>query len=259
MEEVFRAAGGFRPDYKIRENIPFPLPVFTIFAGPGREIRYAFKIRSMLTIKVFPFNPFYENTYVVSDDSGECVIIDPGCHIEEEEEELKEYIVANGLKPVRLLNTHCHVDHVLGNHFVSKTWNLGLEMHREDLPVLESFPKVAQMYGFPAAPQPEPASFLEEGVDVKFGKSSLQVLFTPGHAPGHVVFYHPGQKFVIGGDVLFQGSIGRTDLPGGNFETLERSIREKLYTLPEDVEVYPGHGPKTVIGWEKKNNPFVSL
>lgn len=211
----------------------------------------------MVTIKIFPFNPFQENTYVLSDETGECVIIDPGCHISEEEQELKEYIDSNHLEPVKLLNTHCHVDHVLGNPFVADTWKLGLEMHKADLPVLESFPRVCEMYGVPGGTQPEPAHFLEEGEKVKFGNTTLEVLFTPGHAPGHVVFYHPEEKFIIGGDVLFQGSIGRTDLPGGDFPTLEKSIREKLYVLPGDVKVYPGHGPATTIGWEKKNNPFV--
>jgi hydroxyacylglutathione hydrolase len=211
----------------------------------------------MVTIKNFSFNPFYENTYVLSDETGECVIIDPGCHISEEEEELKSYIETNNLKPVKLLNTHCHVDHVFGNQFVADAWKLGLEMHRDDLPVLESFPRVCEMYGFPATSQPEPAVFLEEGQQVKFGNTTLEILFTPGHSPGSVSFYNEKEKFLISGDVLFQGSIGRTDLPGGDFPTLEKSIREKLYVLPGDVKVYSGHGPHTTIGFEKKNNPFV--
>lgn len=211
----------------------------------------------MITIKHFSFNPFYENTYILSDASGECVIIDPGCHISKEEEELKSYIENNNLKPVKLLNTHCHIDHVFGNQFVADAWKLGLEMHRDDLAVLESFPRVCEMYGFPATSQPEPATFLEEGQQIKFGSTTLEIIFTPGHSPGSVSFYNEKEKFLISGDVLFQGSIGRTDLPGGSFETLEKSIREKLYVLPGDVKVYPGHGPHTTIGFEKKNNPFV--
>ncbi len=211
----------------------------------------------MITIKHFSFNPFSENTYILSDESGECVIIDPGCNISKEEEELKSYIETNNLKPVKLLNTHCHIDHVFGNQFVADTWKLGLEIHRDDLTVLESFPRVCEMYGFPATSQPEPATFLEEGQQIKFGSTTLEILFTPGHSPGSVSFYNEKEKFLISGDVLFQGSIGRTDLPGGSFETLEKSIREKLYVLPEDVKVYPGHGPHTTIGFEKKNNPFV--
>lgn len=213
----------------------------------------------MITIQIFPFNPFSENTYVLSDETGECVIIDPGCHNSAEEQELKKYIESNQLRPVKLLNTHCHVDHVFGNLFVAETWKLGLEMHKEDLPVLAAFPKVCQMYGFPGGAQPEPSFFLEDGQQVKFGNSVLDVLFTPGHAPGHVVFYQPEQEFIIGGDVLFRGSIGRTDLPGGNFETLEKSIREKIYVLPDSVTIFPGHGPETTVGWEKENNPFVNM
>lgn len=212
----------------------------------------------MLTIKIFTFNPFYENSYILSDDSGECVIIDPGCHIPEEEQELVDYIQTNGLKPVKLLNTHCHVDHVFGNLFVSETWKLGLIMHKEDVPVLDSFAKVCQMYGFEGKPQPEPAQFIEEGDQIRFGNTTLDILFTPGHSPGSVCFYSKPDGIMVSGDVLFQNSIGRTDLPGGSLPTLENSIRTKLYVLPESVKVYPGHGPSTTIGWEKKNNPFVN-
>lgn len=212
----------------------------------------------MITIKTFPFNPFYENSYVLSDETGECVIIDPGCHIEEEEAELKSYIEKNKLKPVKLLNTHCHIDHVFGNPFVSETWNLPLEIHKLDLPVLESYPRVCEMYGFPMKKlQPEPVFTLEEGKQVKFGNTTLDIFFTPGHSPGSVCFYHAGEKFLIGGDVLFQGSIGRSDLPGGDHETLVQSIRQKLFVLPGDVTVYSGHGGPTKIGIEKKTNPFV--
>ena len=212
----------------------------------------------MIKVHSFTFNPFSENSYILSDETGECVIIDPGCHNSSEEQELRAYITENGLKPVKLLNTHCHVDHVFGNLFVAETWKLGLEMHPLDVPVLESFAKVCQMYGFQGGPQPAPAHFLEEGHAVVFGNSTLHILFTPGHSPGSVCFYSSADKFVIGGDVLFQGSIGRTDLPGGDFATLEKSIRTQLYTLPEDIKVYPGHGPATTIGYEKKYNPFVT-
>src|SRR5688572_20412537 len=166
----------------------------------------------MILIHSFTFNPFYENSYILSDETGDCVIIDPGCHINEEEQELVEYVKSNGLKPVRLLNTHCHVDHVFGNQFVADKWKLGLEVHQLDVPVLNSFAKVCQMYGFQGGPQPEPSRFLAEGETITFGNSKLDILFTPGHSPGSVCFYNAEQKFVIGGDVLFQGSIGRTDL-----------------------------------------------
>lgn len=212
----------------------------------------------MISIHSFTFNPFSENSYILSDETRECVIIDPGCHNNSEEEELTEFIEENGLKPVKLLNTHCHVDHVFGNLFVAEKWKLGLEMHELDVPVLNSFAKVCKMYGFNGGPQPAPAHFFNEGDTVSFGKSSLKILFTPGHSPGSVCFYNEDQKFVIGGDVLFKASIGRTDLPGGDFPTLEKSIKTKLYVLPDDVTVYPGHGPETTIGFEKEHNSFVT-
>lgn len=211
----------------------------------------------MVTIKAFPFTPFYENSYVLSDETGECVIIDPGCHNDEEEAELKSYIEKNKLKPVKLLNTHCHVDHVFGNPFVSEYWKLPLEINPLEVKVLQSFPMVCQMYGFNGKIQPEPVLSLEEGKQVKFGNTTLDIFFTPGHSPGSVCFYHAAEKFLIGGDVLFQGSIGRSDLPGGDHDTLVKSIHEKLFVLPSDVTVYSGHGPATNIGTEKRTNPFV--
>jgi len=212
----------------------------------------------MISIHSFTFNPFSENSYILSDETGECVIIDPGCSNSSEEQELADFIAGSGLRPVKLLNTHCHVDHVFGNLFVAEKWKLGLEIHKSDVAVLDSFARVCQMYGFPGGAQPVPAHFLEDGDTVTFGKSAVSVLFTPGHSPGSVCFYNIDQKFVIGGDVLFQNSIGRTDLPGGDFATLEKSIRTRLYVLPDDVTVYPGHGPSTTIGYEKRNNSFVT-
>ncbi len=211
----------------------------------------------MVTIKSFTFNPFYENTYVLSDETGECIIIDPGCHNAEEEAELKSYTDKEKLKPVKLINTHCHIDHVFGNPFVSETWHLPLEIHPLDLIVLESFQKVCEMYGFNGKIQPEPVFTLEEGKQVKFGNTVLDIFFTPGHSPGSVSFYNAKEKFLISGDVLFEGSIGRSDLPGGDYDVLIKSIKEKLLILPEDVAVYSGHGSPTKIGIEKRSNPFV--
>ena len=211
----------------------------------------------MVTIKTFTFNPFSENCYVLSDETRACVIIDPGCHILEEEQELKSYVEKNNLRPVRLLNTHCHIDHVFGNPFVSETWKLNLEIHLLELKVLAFFPQVCEMYGFNGKIQPEPLTILEERDSVQFGNTSLEIIFTPGHSPGSVCFYNATEKFLIGGDVLFQGSIGRSDLPGGNLETLLKSIREKLFVLPDDTRVFSGHGGVTEIGIEKKTNPFV--
>lgn len=213
----------------------------------------------MIHIETFTFNPFYENTYVLSDTTKSCIIIDPGCFNSEEQHELKAYIDTHSLHPIRLLNTHCHVDHVFGNRFVADTWKLGLEIHPADIPVLQSFPQVSRMYGFPGDEQPEPSHFLEDGEIIRLGNYELQVIFAPGHAPGHVCFYCASENFLIGGDVLFRNSVGRTDLPGGDSTVLLSSIRNRLFTLPENVTVYAGHGPTTTIGYEKQNNPFAGL
>ena len=212
----------------------------------------------MIQVKQFTFNPFSENTFVLFDEkTKEAAIIDPGCYEPEEQEELQKYIETQGLKPTLLLNTHCHIDHVLGNWFVKKTWNLPLQIHQVEEQVLRSVPTYAPMYGFSRYQPAEPDQWLEEGQTLKLGESELKVLFVPGHAPGHVVFWQPEQQFCINGDCLFAGSIGRTDLPGGNHETLLRSIRQELFSLPEETLVYCGHGPSTTIGQEKKHNPFL--
>jgi hydroxyacylglutathione hydrolase len=211
-----------------------------------------------MQIKSFTFNPFSENTYVLYDATKECVVIDPGCSNAQEEKELKDYIQTQGLKVVRLLNTHCHIDHVLGNKFVADTYGVPLEIHENDLSVLRAVPTYSAAYGFPMYAEQLPEKFLKEDEAVTFGETELDVIFAPGHAPGHVVFYHKDSKNLIGGDVLFQRSIGRTDLPGGNYDTLIQSIKTKLFTLPEDVTVHPGHGPSTTIGEEKKHNPFLT-
>jgi glyoxylase-like metal-dependent hydrolase (beta-lactamase superfamily II) len=212
----------------------------------------------MIKIQSFTFNGFKENTYVLFDESKKCIIIDPGCYEQNEKLELERFIVDNELEPVKLINTHCHIDHVLGNRFVAEKWSLDLEMHELDLPTLRSVKDYCQLYGFHNYEEsPEPSTFLKEGDKIHFGNSSLDVLFTPGHAPGHIVLYSNEQHFVIGGDVLFQMSIGRTDLPGGDYDTLINSIKDKLLPLDEQTKVYSGHGPSTTIGYEKTNNPFL--
>lgn len=212
----------------------------------------------MTSVHIFEFNPFAENTYLVYDDTGECVVVDPGCYTEAERTLLRRFIEEKALKPVRLLNTHCHLDHVFGNRFVHDTWKLGLEIHRDELPVLERYIPTCQMYGIPnAAPSPAPAAWLNAGDVVTFGESRLEVIYTPGHSPASVSFYCRESDFILSGDVLFWESIGRTDLPGGDFDTLIASIREKLFVLPEHTVVYPGHGPATTVRHEKANNPFL--
>lgn len=210
----------------------------------------------MLTVKTFTFNDFAENTYIISDESGECIIIDPGCGYPSEQSMLAKYIEEKSLRPVHLINTHCHIDHVLGNKFVSETWQLPLSAHKKESPVLASSPAVALMYQIPYDPSPEISVFLEEGDVVYFGNSEFHVLFTPGHSPASISLINQEAKILIAGDVLFAGSIGRTDLPGGNFETLTRVIRSKFFTLPDEITVYPGHGETTTIGEEKRTNPF---
>jgi len=212
----------------------------------------------MTQVQIFEFNPFAENTCVVFDETGECAIFDPGCFDFEERAALKNFIEEKKLRPVRLINTHCHLDHVFGNAFVAKTWNLGLEIHAGELPVLERFPQVCQMYGIPFAEEsPMPARFIEAGEVIAFGNTRLKVLFTPGHSPASISFYCKEDDFVIAGDVLFYESIGRTDLPGGDMDTLLNSIRTQLFTLPDETLVYPGHGPTTTIRHEKEYNPFL--
>jgi glyoxylase-like metal-dependent hydrolase (beta-lactamase superfamily II) len=213
----------------------------------------------MLQLQSFVFNPLQENTYVLFDETKECVVIDPGCYDIDEQHDLADFIDTNGLKVVKLLNTHCHVDHVLGNAFVKERYKTRLYIHPLEEPVLKAVKVYAPHYGIFNYHEAEPDAFLKEGDPVTFGNQSLDVLFVPGHAPGHVAFYHTTQKIVIGGDVLFYNSIGRTDLPGGDFDTLINSIHQKLFTLPDDVTVYPGHGPETTIGYEKKTNPFCAL
>ncbi|EMR04554.1 MBL fold metallo-hydrolase [Cesiribacter andamanensis] len=211
----------------------------------------------MIQVQSFTFNPFAENTFVLYDDESlEAAIIDPGCYEPEEQEQLQAFIEQKGLTPTLLLNTHCHIDHVLGNWFVKKTWKLPLQIHRLDEQVLRAVPTYAPMYGFSRYQPTEADAYLEEGQELKLGAHALSILFVPGHAPGHVVFWQQEQKFCIGGDCLFNGSIGRTDLPGGDHDTLIKNIREKLFTLPDDTTVYCGHGPATSIGHEKKHNPF---
>lgn len=213
----------------------------------------------MISIKSFVFNPFMENTYVLHDHTKECVIIDPGCYEAEEKKELSDYIDAMGLKVVKLLNTHCHIDHVLGNDYVMKTYKVGLYLHRSDEATLRSVVAYAPAYGFQRYAPTTPTNYLDVPGKVAFGASELEVRFTPGHAPGHVIFCHQDQKFCIGGDVLFQGSIGRTDLPGGNYDTLIASIKSQMFTLDDATVVHPGHGGSTTIGHEKKYNPYCGL
>ncbi len=212
----------------------------------------------MAQIVQLVFNDFQENTYLLFDDTGECIIIDPGCHNDSERQELASEIARRQLRPMRLLNTHCHLDHVFGNAFVANAYGLPLQIHRDDLPILKAVPQVCRMYGLPEPePSPEPGRFLEEGEIVQFGHTRLEVIHTPGHSPGSVSFFCEADRFILSGDVLFYGSVGRSDFPGGNHATLIASIKNKLFPLGDDMRVYSGHGPATTIGFERVHNPFL--
>lgn len=212
----------------------------------------------MASVVSFTFNPFQENTYLVIDDSKDCVIFDPGCFDQRERALLQQYIDNEGLRPVRLINTHCHIDHVLGNRFIHETYHLPLEIHRDELPVLESCVAVAQMYGVPYEQvSPSPERYIEPGEEIQIGATTLKAIFTPGHSPASLSFFCEEDQFLIAGDVLFFESIGRTDLPGGNHNRLIQSIKEDVFPLGDGVQVFPGHGPATSIGYEKEHNPFL--
>ena len=211
----------------------------------------------MLTVKPFTFNPVQENTYVLYNEKGQCCIIDPGCYFPEEKQELKVFVEETGLDPVLLLNTHCHLDHVFGNYFVHEEWGLKLHIHPNEKKVLEYAPVSGEMWQLPFNNYSGELVYIKEKSKIKVGEDELEVLFTPGHSPGSVSFYSAKDGFVIGGDVLFNGSIGRTDLPWGDYDTLIESIRRELFVLPDATVVYSGHGPVTTVGQEKKTNAFL--
>ncbi len=214
----------------------------------------------MITIKQFEFNPFGENTYVLSDETREAIVVDCGCMTAGERSLFSDYITEHELTPVRLLCTHLHFDHIIGNAFIRDTYGLLPEASRLDVEQLPSLK--AQMAGLGLPPhlifESVPVEkYLAEGDTVRFGRSELQVLSTPGHSPGSLSFYSPADGFVLSGDALFAGSIGRTDLWGGDFRTLITAIREKLLTLPDDTVVYSGHGPATTVSIERNENPYL--
>lgn len=214
----------------------------------------------MTTVLSFPFNPVQENTYLVFDNATrEAIIFDPGCFTNAEEQRLVAEIESRQLKPVKLINTHCHFDHVFGNAFIKQKYGLELGIHELEAQVLEAAPVVVNMYGLPPmTPSPPADYFIHEGETVTLGDATFEVLFCPGHSPGSLCFYNKAENYLIAGDVLFDGSIGRTDLPGGDHQTLLGSILTKLMPLPDTTKVYPGHGGPTTIGKERRSNPFLT-
>ena len=212
----------------------------------------------MFHVKVFKFSTIQENTYLLYNDSHKAIIIDPGCYTTEEQETLKKFMTDNQLEPVQLVNTHCHLDHVFGNDWVHKTYGLELYIHANEEKMLEFAPKSGENWGMPFINYTGPLHFLSQENTIILGEDQLSIRFTPGHSPGSISFYCAEQGFIVSGDVLFYESIGRTDLPMASQEQLLNSIREQMLTLPDEVIVYAGHGRPTTIGYERKNNPFLS-
>lgn len=211
-------------------------------------------------IQKFTFNPFRENTYVLYTSDQQAVIIDAGCQTLEERNILFGFIEEKQLKVSYLLNTHCHLDHVMGNFFCKKKYNVPLYAHKNEVPVLEACPQVAQMYNFKPYDHLEKIDvFIDETQTINVGNETLKILFVPGHAPGHLAFWHEMDNFVANGDVLFRESVGRTDFPLCNHQDLMNSIKNTLFLLPDDCKVYCGHGTETTIGHEKKYNPYLNV
>ncbi len=211
----------------------------------------------MSAVYSFTFNPFYENTFIIAGDNKDCWIIDPGCYTSEEQDRLLRFMDEKKLNPVRLLNTHCHLDHIFGNGFISKTYGLQPSWHRKEEVIIKGASLAAMMFGVRAPEHVSPGEFLVEVTQMELDGEVFELLFTPGHSPGSISFYNREKNYLLAGDVLFKGSIGRTDLPGGDYDTLIKSIQTKLMVLPDETMVYNGHGPTTTIGEERRHNPFL--
>ena len=211
----------------------------------------------MLTVEAFTFNPFSENSYVIINNKKQCWFVDPGMCDAEENKAMNSFIIDNQLSPQGVINTHAHIDHILGVQMLMDKYKIPFGMHETELPVLNMAKASAAMFGVNITAVPVPTYFIKEGQPLKLGDDTLQVFYTPGHSPGSISFYYAEGNWVLAGDVLFQGSIGRTDLPGGDFNTLIKSIRTHLLTLPDNTIVLSGHGDATTIGDEKRYNPFL--
>lgn len=212
----------------------------------------------MIQVQSFVFSPFAENTYVLYDETNEAVVIDPGCLTQSEKEKLANFITEKRLIIKHLLQTHCHLDHVFGSAYVKRKYGVKMYIHRGDLPVLAAVESRAPVWGIQGYEPVEADAFLEEGDVIYFGNAQLDVIYVPGHAPGHVAFVNHAQKFMVSGDVLFRGSIGRYDFPLCNYDDLMQSIETKLMALDDDYVVYPGHNEPTTIGHERLTNPFLN-
>jgi hydroxyacylglutathione hydrolase len=213
----------------------------------------------MLNIQRFVFNPFSENTFLVWDQAtNETAAIDPGCFFQDEEETISAFIGENGLKLKYLINTHGHIDHIIGNRYIKQKYNPLFLAPEKDMPLIESLVETGQMYGVAVKPSPLPDDYITEETIIRLGEISGRFLYTPGHTLGEFSLYFEEEKVCFTGDVLFKENIGRTDLSGGNYEILIQSIKRKLLSLPDDVVIHPGHNSRSTIGFEKKRNPFFS-
>lgn len=212
-------------------------------------------------IKVFRevFSPIEVNCYIITGDGEKCIVIDCGCYDADEEKRLADLLEEKGLTPVMLIDTHCHLDHVFGNGFMLRRYGLRPWFHKGDSDNYRNAPAHAMMYGLTMESQPEPEGYLTDGEIVKAAGVSLRVIAVPGHSPGGIALYSRDGGILFTGDALFAGSIGRSDLPGGNHKELLKSIREKLFVLPADTVVYPGHGPLTTVRLEIEQNPYFNL
>ena len=212
----------------------------------------------MLNIQTFVFSPFQENTYLIYNETKEAILIDPGCFDESEKNILKKFIEDHDLKLIRLINTHLHLDHIFGNKFVTDTYGIKPEAGKEDEFLIEKMLSQAQMFGLNLSEgAPELGAYIIDGQEIKLGNSIFTAIHVPGHSPGSMAFYSKEDNLMFSGDVLFNGSIGRTDLEQGDYATLIRSIQNRLLPLPDSTVVYSGHGPSTTIADEKKNNPYL--
>ncbi len=213
----------------------------------------------MLEVKRFIFNPFYENTYIIwNSKSKTAAVIDPGCIDQKEEDEIVSFIESNSLSVKYLINTHCHIDHIFGNRFIKEKYNCEYFAPQKDVFMFDLMKKQAINYGMKLKELPKPDSFISENVELELGETKGKYLFTPGHSPGEYCIYFPSEKICITGDILFKEGIGRTDLWGGDYDELIKSIKEKLFKLPDDVKIFAGHGDSSTIGYEKAHNPFLN-
>ncbi|HER09515.1 MAG TPA: MBL fold metallo-hydrolase [Bacteroides sp.] len=213
----------------------------------------------MIKIHSMTFNSFQVNTYFVWDEAGDCLVVDPAFHTADEREHFDAFISSHNLRITGQVNTHCHVDHILGVHHLKSVYGQPFRAHPGEVPVAASAHRMGEIFGLKTEPLPIIESYIDDENRIAAGKYMLRALHVPGHSPGSLAFYSPEGRFVISGDALFAGSIGRTDLPGGDYEILIASIQSKLLVLPGDTAVYPGHGPSTSIGREARENPYFSM